>query len=270
MSDTAPAAGLDPVVDDDVGVPEARPGSRIGLVLAAAIAVIASGGLAWWFAAPDRAADVSAPAPVSAGTPAPQPKIETPAPLGFAPANPDPAQVRRAWDDVRQGYAEGGEAALIQASQACAKGVPVQPQRLDYCLAYDLYAATIAPPAGDPGQGDWFAAAGDRDLALARTALPEGVDPGNRLAQVASLSKAVMPKVKPVRPKAKPVRAARHPPLRPKPAKVRRPHHPAAAQIRRAPVATARPPRAAGGPGPSVDDLLSRVPPGGDPFDPPH
>ena len=266
MSQDAPATGPEPPVNDDFDAHEApSPGSRVGMVVAALVALGASAGLAWWFAGPDRAADVSAPAAPQFAAPPPLPKTEAAAPLQFAAVDPDPDQVRQAWADVRQGYAEAGPAGLVRASQACAKGLPAAPQRLDYCLAYDIYASAIAPQGRDGG--DWFANAGDRDLALARTALPQRVSPDNRLAQVASLTKAVLPKAAPARPKPQSIHAVRKTAARAKILKTSR-HRPRPA--RRKPVRASLRARPAAAPIPTLDDYLNRPPPRDDPLDPPH
>lgn len=271
MSDHAPAAAPEPSAYDEMAIDdEPRTGSRVGMVMAALIAVAASGSLAWWFGAPDRSADVGAPpaAPVATAPP----KAEAPTPLRFAAADPDAGQVRQAWADVSQGYADAGPEGLVRASQACAKAVTTDPQRLDYCLAYDIYASAVAPPEAQAnGQGDWFAGAGDRDLALARTALPEGVSPDNRLSQVAALTKAVLPKAAPARPRLQAVHAARKPPARPKVLKVRRLHRPAPGAKPKLIRAALKVPAVVRDPAvPSIDDFLNRPPPGEDPLDPPH
>lgn len=197
---------------------DSGPRPVLGLVLALLLALGASAGLAWWIAAPDRGralaeAPPPPPAPPSQSEPAPQP-------LSFAAADPDPGQVRRAWADVQRAYVDGGIEALTRGSQTCAKGVPGDPGLLDYCLAYDRYALTIAPAA----PGEWFGDAGARDLALARTALPEGVDPSNRIEQVTALTTAVLPKPKPKpKPAAKPHRVHH---AAPKAKRLAHPFHP--------------------------------------------
>jgi hypothetical protein len=143
----------------------------------------------------------------------------------------------------------------------------------------------VAPSDAAEGQGGWFAGSGDRGLALARSALPEGVDAHNRLAQVAALTTAVLPKVKPERPRAQVAHVARRRPARPHLLKTRRVRHPQAgrphltkASLRRrsalrpagAPAAeTTRPrpltPRQLD----TLDDYLNQAPPG-EPADPPH
>ncbi|MDB5475655.1 MAG: hypothetical protein JWP49_1166 [Phenylobacterium sp.] len=177
---------------------EVAPRPSLGMVLAGIVALAASGGLAWWFAGAGRPSDVSAAPP-----PAPPPRAEPAQPIRYAAVDPDPGEVRRAWSDVQRTYGDGGPEALIRASQACARGVPGDPQLLDYCLAYDIYASAVAPG----GQGDWFAGSGDRGLALARMALPESLDAHNRIAQVAALTRAVLPA--PTRPKTQQAHAVR-------------------------------------------------------------
>jgi hypothetical protein len=188
-------AGLAPF--DGGGEPAPR--SRLGVVLAALVAAAASAGLAWWVAAPGRSRVEPPPAPVVAPRMA-----EPPQPLRYAPDEPDPAQVKRAYGDVQGAYTNGGPGALVSASTACAKATPGDPQRLDYCLAFDTYAAEIVSGGVDEAAAaDWFADSGSRDLALARSALPAGADAENRLAQVSALAQAVLPKPVVAKPKAK-------------------------------------------------------------------
>jgi hypothetical protein len=190
------------------------PRGRVGVLVAGALALAASAGLAWWTLSPDRTETAPPPAAPPAAAPAP------PQPLRYAPDEPDPAQVKRAHREAQSVYVAGGPQALVRASAACAKAAPADPGRLDYCLGLDTYAREIVSGAADPAAADWFADQG-RDLALARTALPAGSDAANRLAQVEALAQAVLPKpviAKP-KPKAKPkphakahVKAAKRPP----------------------------------------------------------
>jgi hypothetical protein len=191
------------------GEPRAAARPMAGAVVTAAAAITASAALAWWVAHPARA---PAPPPPLASAVAPEP----PQPLRYADAEPDPDQVRQAWREARARFTQGGAQALVARSVACAKALAADPRRLDFCLAFDVYAAEIAGGAPDAGpQADWFAATGDRDLALARSALPQTVDAGNRLAQVEALTTAVLPKPEPAasdaRPQPRPThRTARH------------------------------------------------------------
>ena len=196
-------AGFEHPIPDDEELVEAGPRPRLGVILAGLVAALTSVAMAWWVVAPDRSRQIAA-SPLVATAPA---KAAPPAaPLRYAAADPDPDQVRRAWRDVRRTYGDGGPEALVRGSQACARGVPGDPQSLDYCLAYDIYASAVAT---DRGQADWFGDAGDRGLALARTALPEGLDAPNRIAQVAALTQAVLPKARPARAKPQVVHAVR-------------------------------------------------------------
>jgi uncharacterized protein YecT (DUF1311 family) len=88
---------------------------------------------------------------------------------------------------------------------------------LDYCLAFEMFAAAVAPPEGMAGR--WFAQGGDRRLDLARAALPDGADPALRIGQVEQLmrqaSGADLPaRVEPVRETA-PEPKVRPPPREP-------------------------------------------------------
>ena len=215
--------GLSPVE----GPGEGPAGPRAGRLIAAAVAIAASAGLAWW-AAGSRHPDSAARPPPAAQPPAAAP---APQPLRFAAAEPDPAQVRQAYGEAQGVYAAGGPDALVRTSTACAKATPGDPQRLDYCLAFDVYASEIvAGGAGDAAAADWFGDAGARGLALARGALPEGVDAAGRLAQVAALAQAEVPKPPAAKPSARPKVRRRpvHKAHRPTPAGVRGPSPPPA------------------------------------------
>lgn len=168
-----------------------KPG--LGIVLAAILAGLASAALAWWFATPDATRTLNAPPERVAAAPALPAATPAPAkaPLRYAPDEPDPGQVKQAWRETQAGYVNGGPEALVRGSMNCAKVLPADPRRLDYCVAYDIYASEIA--AGDAG-ADWFHDTAQRDLALARMALPETADPSNRIAQLTALTKAVIPK----------------------------------------------------------------------------
>lgn len=222
MTDDADA-GLDGLWTEDGGL-EAPRGPRIGAIVGGFLALAASAVLAWWAANPERSAAPPAPAvPAHASAPV--------QPLRYASDEPDPAQVKQAYTEVQKAFTERGGPALVEISLSCAQKTPADPRRLDYCLAFDVYAAEIvhgAPDAAD--QADWFEQAPDRDLALARSVLPEDVDAANRLAQVRALTVAVLPKPKPTPAKARPVRARRHHAVKakvkakPKPAHLRKAH----------------------------------------------
>lgn len=183
--------------------------SGAGVAVAAVVAALASAGLAWWFAAPAPTMTRNAPPP-----PAAQVAPEPIPPLRYAPLEPDPAAVKRAWREVRTSYAARGAGALVRGSETCASSLPADPQLLDYCVAFDIYASDIVAAEGGEA-AEWFRDAGERDLALARTALPEAADAANRIAQVAALTRAVLPERRTERPK--PVRHAAARPAAPKP-----------------------------------------------------
>jgi hypothetical protein len=196
--------------EEPVGDPPHR---TFGMIFAAVVALVASAGLAWWIASPTQPADVVAP-PAQPPPPAAPAHQTKPEPLRYAPAEPDPAQVRQALVDVQQAYADGGAEGLVQASAACARQLPLDPRRLDYCLAYDVYAAQIVPPGSGPAAADWFKEARDRDAALAAAALPAGVDAANRMAQVGELTRAVLPG-EPAKAKPPALRVAKAAPAKP-------------------------------------------------------
>lgn len=184
-------SGVEPLTlqrEEPVGEPPPR---RFGVILAGLVALFASAGLSWWIAKPSDESNVAAAPPPPAPPPAAAPSKPV-THVGYAPADPDAGQVRQSLADVQQAYADGGAEGLVQASAACARKLAADPSRLDYCLAFDVYAAQILPPDSGPAAVDWFHEAQDRDLALARAALPGSVDATNRLTQVAALTRAVV------------------------------------------------------------------------------
>jgi|GEM_PF-2476092 len=151
--------------------PESRP---LGPLLGAVLAVAASAGLAWWFGT----ARDTAPAPAMA----PPPAVARPALT--AAAQPDEAQVRRAYEAFQDAYADGGADGVAAAKTSCAATLAADPRILDYCLAFDMFAAAVSPGAEPEGLD-----AGR--LAAARGALPSGSDPARRVAEVGRLAKVV-------------------------------------------------------------------------------
>lgn len=158
--------------------PERRgisPGALLGLLLLALI----SGLLAWWFGSEDRSRmqDAPAPSPPSAAARA---DAES-----FAPPAADPAQVRRAYDEVRTTYAEGGAPALVDFARQCAETLGTDRRVLDFCVAFDMYAQALAPREGEAAE--WFQVAEARRQRLAQEALGPGGDPQARLAEISGL-----------------------------------------------------------------------------------
>jgi len=169
-------------------------------ILGAVIALAVSGGLFWWLAAPHD--DGSGPTPAARS--APKAAIH-------APAQPDPAQVRQAFQAVQDAYADGGPDGLARADADCAAALKADARVLDYCLAFDLFATAVTPGVGRRD-------AESARLAQARAALAPGVDPAARLSQVralmreASLGEASRQQAMAAKPPVRP--SAPHPPAR--------------------------------------------------------
>jgi uncharacterized protein YecT (DUF1311 family) len=159
--------------DESPEPPRPRP---FGAILGAVVALVASAGLAWWFGAPrDEPAPAAATLPVAA---APAKPVLT------APARPEEAQVRRAYEAFQDTYADGGTPGVERARQSCAATLGADPRIFDYCLAFDMFAAALGN-SGASGNAD------ARRLAEARAALPAGLDPARRIAEVGRLSRLV-------------------------------------------------------------------------------
>lgn len=198
--------------------------SRTGVVVGALAAALASGALVWWLGGEDRGRiELSRPEPPAAtATPTEAAKVVA------APAA-DPAQVRRAYDQVQATYAEGGAPGLAGFAHECAEALAGDPRILDYCLAFDIYASALAPAQGEAA--DWFRVGEARRLRLAREALPAGADPQIRLAEIQGLMRlasSAPPQATPAQ--APPVQAT---PVRAAPAPVRK-------AVRAAPVSRCR------------------------------
>ncbi|HEY8616535.1 hypothetical protein [Phenylobacterium sp.] len=151
-------------------------------------ALAASGGLAWWFVGDDDAG----PTNLSTQQLAKASSARAAAPLRIAERLADEAQVRRAWDQFQTLYADLGVQGLEDFSRECARALDGDPRIIDYCLAFDAFAASVAPEA------PWFAEADVRQVELARAALPPGVDPAGRIAEVRRLTRVVTGAAAPV------------------------------------------------------------------------
>jgi hypothetical protein len=150
---------------------------RSGAVVGAVLAALASGGLAWWLSADDEPQGLALP---PAAAPQSPPKL-------LASARADEAQVLRAYEQYQSVYAELGADGLVRFSQDCAKALAGDPRILDYCLAFDMYAAA-APGAT---QAPWFRDAEARRLALARDALAGQDLAADRIAGLQRLMRRV-------------------------------------------------------------------------------
>lgn len=185
---------------------EEPPRRRLGPGLAAGvlIALIASGGLAWWLAS--DAGDVPANVSVQHAAKAREAGAAAPA---LADASADETQVRRAYEQFQVVYADLGPDGLERFSQDCAGAVAEDPRILDYCLAFDTFARAVAADSA------WFGEAEVRHLSLARAALPPGADPDQRLVQVRRLTRAATGAPEPVviaeAPQAPPIAVAQAP-----------------------------------------------------------
>ncbi|WP_374471003.1 hypothetical protein [Phenylobacterium sp.] len=157
--------------------PPRRP--LVGLIAAGVLVVAASGGLAWWFSSEDdsRPRNVSTEQLAKAGQ---RPAALTPT----AAPEADVAQVRRAYEQFQVVYADMGRDGLEAFSRDCAGAVGGDPRILDYCLAFDAFAATVS------GDTPWFGEADARHVELARSALPPGVEPAQRIADVRRLTRS--------------------------------------------------------------------------------
>jgi hypothetical protein len=151
---------------------------RAGVVLAAVLAVAASAGLAWWLSGDSDHALRNSPS----RPPAAEIRAEAPAPA-YAAASASEDQVRRAYEEMQQTYADGGLPAVSRSAEICAGSLAGTPNVLDYCLAFSLYAQALQPKAGEVGEG--------ARLAMARSALPPGADAAARVAEVQALTRIV-------------------------------------------------------------------------------
>jgi hypothetical protein len=160
---------------DRSGALESESGRRLGVVLGALAAGLASAGVVYWMG-------------VGSHRPAPAPSGLA-APVGYAPARPDPDQVMRAYEQLQEVYGARGTSGVTSFARSCANAVRADPGMLDFCLAFDLYAAALG--RDEAAVGAWRAEAESRDLALARSVLPAGEDAAARLAEVGAMARKV-------------------------------------------------------------------------------
>jgi hypothetical protein len=139
--------------------------------------VLVSIGLAYWIGTgEDRTPSVG-------GSAGPPPAVHA----GYAPPRPNADQVVRAYDQLQEIYADQGVRGVVDFDRACANSLRTDPGALDFCLAFDIYATSLQ--AEEESAQAWLAGADARDLDLARSALPPGVDAAGRLAQVRALAR---------------------------------------------------------------------------------
>lgn len=218
----------------DPDQPPSRSGTRLGAVLGACAAAVASAGLAYWIG--------------SAGDPTfKRPGHERPT---YAPSEADAGQVVRAYQQVQDVYAKQGRTGVAGFARGCSGSLSADPAALDFCVAFDIYATSLM------GEGERAqalrASATERELGLVRTALAPSEDPVARLARIRDLARS----------------ASLHdldaPPakVRPAPHRARRYSHRPAAQVGLQPVAETAPPALAAPVEPPEPQPVVQVPPG--------
>ncbi|WP_309087433.1 hypothetical protein [Phenylobacterium sp.] len=136
-----------------------------GVVLAAAVA----GGVGWWLSSPSK-------------TYFDNPEVRSATAEVVRAASPaaDPEQVRRAYEEFGLVYANSGVDGLARFTESCAQSLQADGRILDFCLAFDMFAGTVAQAAEPPGKAE------ARRIALVQAALP-GADPDARIAEVQRL-----------------------------------------------------------------------------------
>jgi len=163
----APYEGAAPLRESAGGRLEIRPGTVLGAMAAA----LASAGLVYWISAAGDSTLGGARALRDEPATAP----------AHAPVHADAGEVIRAYEKLQQIYADAGAVEVARSARSCAQALSIHPQSLDFCVAFNLLAADIAPGAAP--------ADADQQLALVRAALPPGVDAAGRLAQLRALTR---------------------------------------------------------------------------------
>lgn len=159
--------------DQDQPSQAPRTRSRLGVILGASAAAVVSAGLVYWIGSQgDPALSGAPPAPVR---------------RAYAPAKPDAGQVVRAYEQLQEIYADQGPSGVASFARSCADSLTSDPGALDFCVAFDIYAASVT--GDDELARTWRADAEVRDLALARAALPPAQDPAARLTQIRALAR---------------------------------------------------------------------------------
>lgn len=159
--------------DQDQPSQAPRTRSRLGVILGASAAAVVSAGLVYWIGSQgDSTLSGAPPAPVR---------------RAYAPAKPDAGQVVRAYEQLQEIYADQGASGVASFARSCADSLTSDPGALDFCVAFDIYAASVT--GDDELARTWRADAEVRDLALARAALPPAQDPAARLTQIRALAR---------------------------------------------------------------------------------
>jgi hypothetical protein len=202
---------------------EASPRARAPVILGAVAALALSGGLAWWLASPER--------PAFRNSPVVQVQPRSAAPVRVAALSADPEQVRRAYADFTTVYSTSGAGGVARFSESCADSLKADPRILDFCLAFDLFADSVAEPAGQDASSR---------IALVQAALPSGAQPDARIAEVRRLMRQVtgVPESPPAAPKLQ--QAIAPPPARPPRANLQKASAPVPLRTPASPIRTAR------------------------------
>lgn len=150
-------------------LPPPPPRSKTPVILGVVAAAAIAGGVGWWLSTPSR-------------TYFDNPEVRTASahPLRMVGATADAEQVRRAYEEFGLVYANSGVDGLARFSESCAESLQADPRILDFCLAFDMFAATVVGAAEPPGKAQ------ARQVALVQTALPKA-DPDMRIAEVQRL-----------------------------------------------------------------------------------
>ncbi len=142
--------------------------SKTPAILGAVAAIVVSSGLAYWLSRPE------APfANAEVLTPRPQAEI-----LRVATPRADVEQVRRAYDEFTSVYATAGVPGLARFAESCRQSLAGDPRILDFCLAFDLFAASVQSDRATAGKDE------AAHLAMVHAALPGEAAPDRRIAEV--------------------------------------------------------------------------------------
>jgi hypothetical protein len=176
-----------------------RDPGRVGTILYAVAAVLCSAALAVWAFSGQRNE-----AAVASAT------LRPPLPAAFAAVDPDPEQARRAYQGLQEIYANRGMSGVIEFAKSCPDFVTAAPSQLDFCLAFLIDAAALASRSPSESARRWSEGAAAEQLALARRAVPPGVDPKARVATVQQFTRVLVRPVaaSPMAPTAPPATAA--------------------------------------------------------------
>lgn len=113
-------------------------------------------------------------------------RISHPPPV-YASPQADVGQVVRAYEQLKEVYADRGASGVADFAQGCGRSLASDPRTLDFCVAFDIYAAPLM--GDDELARAWREGADARELALARVALAPTEDPVARVARIRELAR---------------------------------------------------------------------------------